>query len=216
MLIEVADQAPGRAGDVSARRGIHSPPLGGAARVRAMSLLAAHDPATAEHSRETAAMARAVGSRLGFEPRALAELEGAALLHDVGKLLVPPQTLNRPGPLGPRDWELIERHPDFGARLLGGLMDLEGVARIVLEHHERPDGRGYPYGLAAPAICAGAGVVAACDAFEAMTSERPYCTAMSTQEAIDELERGAGTQFDPASVEAVIEVVAGVPACVAG
>lgn len=194
----------------AARRSPEGPDLDVAARARISSLLralAAHHQPTAEHSRQATRLSRAVGRRLGFQAHEVAQLATAALVHDVGKLLVPAQTLHRRGPLGARDRELIERHPEVGARLLGGLDELAGVARIVLEHHERPDGNGYPHGLSKSEICPGAAAVAACDAFEAMTSERPYRAAMSAAEAIGELEHGKGTQFDPAAVEALIEVV---------
>jgi HD-GYP domain-containing protein (c-di-GMP phosphodiesterase class II) len=161
------------------------------------------DRYTGQHSEAVGALVRKVAKRLGARGERLRLLELAARLHDLGKLCVPDAILNKPGPLDGDEWALMRRHPEHGARLLAGVAGLERVAPFVRSHHERWDGRGYPDGLEQDDIPFGGRVIAACDAFEAMTSERPYRDALSVDEALGELAAGAGTQFDPEVVGAV-------------
>ena len=161
-----------------------------------------------EHTRGVVALTLAVGQRLGLDANAMRDLEFGALLHDVGKLRVPSEILNKPGKLTPAEWEVVKRHPEDGQRMLervGGA--LAEVGLTVRAHHERWDGGDYPDGLAGEEIPLNARIVCACDAFNAMTTNRSYRAAMSAADAIMEVRRCSGTQFDPRVVEALTAVV---------
>jgi two-component system, cell cycle response regulator len=158
--------------------------------------------------RDIGELALAVGRELHLGPEALDEVARAAELHDVGKIAVPDAILDKPGPLDPVEWSFMRRHPLIGERILLAAPALRPVARLVRSSHERWDGGGYPDGLRADEIPLGARVVAVCDAFDAMTSDRPYREPISEAEAIAELRRCAGTQFDPMVVEAFCRVIA--------
>ena len=153
-------------------------------------------------------MALAVGRELHMSPEGLDEVARAAELHDVGKIAVPDAILDKPGPLDPVEWSFMRRHPLIGERILLEAPALRPVARLVRSSHERWDGGGYPEGLRGDEIPLGARVVAVCDAFDAMTTERPYRDSVSVTDAIAELRDCAGTQFDPMVVEAFCNVVA--------
>lgn len=153
-------------------------------------------------------LALAVGRELHMGPEGLDEVARAAELHDVGKIAVPDAMLDKPGPLDAVEWSFMRRHPLIGERILLAAPALRPVARLVRSSHERWDGGGYPDGLRGDAIPLGARVVAVCDAFDAMTTERPYREQMSEPDAIEELRRCAGTQFDPIVVEAFCRVIA--------
>jgi HD-GYP domain-containing protein (c-di-GMP phosphodiesterase class II) len=165
----------------------------------------ADDGYTGEHSRDVVALTLAVADQLGLSERDRRDAEFAALLHDVGKIRIPNDIINKPGKLTPEEWELMKQHTIEGERLLhrvGGL--LGEIGKIVRSCHERHDGTGYPDGLAGEEIPLVARVVACCDAFNAMTTDRSYRKALPQHEAIAELQRSAGTQFDPVVVEALI------------
>ena len=152
---------------------------------------------TGSHSRDVVELALAVGQRLRLTPAQLRNLEFGALLHDVGKIAVPKEILNKPGPLNDAEWEVMRRHTIEGQRMLdsvGGVLTRVGV--IVRASHEHYDGTGYPDRLAGDAIPIEARICSACDAFSAMTTDRAYRNAMSAAEALAELQRCAGTQFD--------------------
>jgi diguanylate cyclase (GGDEF)-like protein len=168
------------------------------------------------HTEEVAALADAVGRELGLPATELEELHRAAMLHDIGKLAIPDAILHKAGPLSEEEWEFMRRHTLIGERILLGSPLLRSVSRIVRATHEHWDGSGYPDGLAGDAIPLPARIVAVCDAWHALTNDRPYRSAASTDAARAELQERAGTQFDPAVV-AALEVVlraqpAGVPA----
>jgi HD-GYP domain-containing protein (c-di-GMP phosphodiesterase class II) len=129
------------------------------------------------------------------------------VLHDVGKLAVPDSILDKAGPLDGDEWSFICRHPLIGQRILAATPGLAGAAALVRASHERPDGCGYPDGLSGDDIPLGARIVAVCDAYRAMTSERPYRGAMTAAAALDELRQGAGSQFDPVVVAAFADAV---------
>jgi HD-GYP domain-containing protein (c-di-GMP phosphodiesterase class II) len=171
-------------------------------------MLNERDPYTAEHSGVIVEPVCAVAQALGVKPVELAELRLAAPLHDVGKIRVPDAILSKPGPLNARERTLINHHPVWGAELLACVPGVEVVAGIVRFHHERWDGAGYPDGLSGERIPLASRIIAACDAYHAMTSDRPYRRAMSSEEALGELRANAGTQFDPRVVAAVEAVVA--------
>jgi HD-GYP domain-containing protein (c-di-GMP phosphodiesterase class II) len=164
------------------------------------------DPATSEHGRDVAGLVPQVGRRLGLDGAALEELELAARFHDVGKVAVPNEILRKPGPLTEGEWRLMKCHVDWGAELLRHVPGCETIAEVVRHHHERYDGAGYPDGLEGEAIPLASRIISACDAWGAMVSDRPYRAALGPEEAVRELEKGAGAQFDPAAVEAVIEL----------
>lgn len=167
----------------------------------------ARDTYTADHSERMARWAEAVAERLGCPPPEVREVRWAALLHDIGKLGVPDAVLRKPGPLTPDEWEVIRRHPVLGEEILRPVRRLAGVARLVRHHQERWDGTGYPDGLRGEQIPLGARILAVVDAYTAMTDQRPYRAARSHEEAVAELRRCAGTQFDPAVVDAFLNVI---------
>ncbi len=139
--------------------------------------------------------------RLGLGPDDADEVAHAAQLHDIGKVGVPDTILTKPGPLEEDELDFIHRHTLIGERIVRRAPALEGVARLVRSSHERWDGDGYPDGLAGPSIPLGARIVAVCDAFQAMVSDRPYRDVVPADAALREIERCAGAQFDPAVVE---------------
>jgi HD-GYP domain-containing protein (c-di-GMP phosphodiesterase class II) len=145
---------------------------------------------------DVALLAQGVGRRLGLRAHELYEVVRAAELHDIGKMAIPDAILSKPGPLDAAEWEFMRQHTIVGERMLGVAPALAGVARLLRWSHERVDGGGYPDGLTGDEIPLGARIIAACDAFHAMTSERPYRSAVSADEAVAELLRNSGTQFD--------------------
>jgi HD-GYP domain-containing protein (c-di-GMP phosphodiesterase class II) len=162
-----------------------------------------------EHSHGVVALSLAVGDALGLDGRDRRNLEFAALLHDVGKIRVADEIINKPGKLTDAEFELVKRHPVDGQLMLervGGVLAEVGI--IVRHHHERWAGGGYPDGIAGEAIPLAARIICACDAYSAMTTNRPYRAALPVAEAVGELERCAGAQFDPAVVTALVAVVA--------
>ena len=172
-----------------------------------LEALAAPEPSLHAHLDGVAALAIDVGRRLGLGRSALAELSRAAQLHDLGKIAVPDEILGKPGALDEREWEFIHQHTVVGERILRASPALREAATIVRSSHERWDGTGYPDGLAGEEIPLAARIVTACDAFEAMTTMRPYREARTVDAAVAELERCAGTQFDPAVVDVLVAVV---------
>jgi HD-GYP domain-containing protein (c-di-GMP phosphodiesterase class II) len=168
----------------------------------------ADDAYTGDHTRGVVAMAMDVAEQIGLDASARQRVEFGALLHDVGKIAIPKSIINKPGPLDDDEWALIRTHTVEGQRLLdrvGGLM--RDVGLVVRASHERWDGRGYPDGLAGEAIPIEARVVACCDAYNAMTTTRSYRDAMSADAALAECRACAGSQFDPAVVDALVAVV---------
>jgi putative nucleotidyltransferase with HDIG domain len=160
------------------------------------------------HLLEVSLLAARVARRLGSSPSHVLRCRLAGLLHDVGKVRVPSAILMLPGPLDDHGWELMREHPAHGEALVRAVPDLRPVAAIVRHHHERWDGSGYPDGLAGAAIPLEARIIATVDAWSAMTTHRPYRTAMSETAALAELERVAGRQLDPDVVEALRSVLA--------
>jgi putative nucleotidyltransferase with HDIG domain len=167
------------------------------------------DAYTGEHCKGVVRLALDVASELGLDPDRRRRTEFGALLHDIGKLAVPKEIINKPGRLDEREWAVIKMHTIEGQRLLdrvGGIM--RDVGAIVRASHERWDGTGYPDGLEGEQIPLEARIVATCDAFNAMTTTRPYRAAMPLHEALAELQRSAGSQFDPTVVDALLRVIA--------
>lgn len=166
------------------------------------------DAYTANHANEVAELAVAVGVRMGIEGVELDRLRYGALLHDVGKIGIPAEILRKPGPLTPEERLRMDEHTAIGARMLERIPFLAPVAPLVRSAHERHDGGGYPDGLRGEEIPRGAMVIAACDAFHAMTSDRSYRKAMSVADAEAELRAHAGTQFEPGVVAALLAELA--------
>jgi two-component system cell cycle response regulator len=167
-----------------------------------LTVLAERDPRLATHLDEVTELCAAVCSRLGLPNEEVAPILQAASLHDVGKSAIPEEILDKPGPLSDEEWSFMRRHTLIGERILGVAPALADAAKLVRSSHEAYDGSGYPDGLRGEAIPLGARIIAICDAYDAMTSTRPYRAAMSREVALDELRRCAGTQFDPAVVDA--------------
>jgi diguanylate cyclase (GGDEF)-like protein/PAS domain S-box-containing protein len=167
-----------------------------------LRVLAERHPELHEHSGAVAALARSVGERLGMTGPALDDLERAAELHDIGKIAIPDAILNKPGPLDAEEWSFMRRHTLIGESMLSAAPALHQAARIVRSSHERFDGAGYPDGLSGERIPLASRIVFVCDAFDAMTSDRPYGQASSVEAAFAELDKCAGSQFDPAVVKA--------------
>ena len=162
----------------------------------------AKDPYTAGHSHRVQRIALAIGEELRLEAARLDALRFGGLFHDIGKLGVPDAVLTKPARLTPEEYELIKRHPDDGARIVEKFSRLAEAVPLIRHHHERWDGRGYPDGLAAEAIPLEAGVVGLADAWDAMTTDRPYRGALTLEKAADEIRRNRGTQFAPGVVDA--------------
>jgi putative nucleotidyltransferase with HDIG domain len=165
--------------------------------------LSVWDGLTREHSETVVELARMTGDRMGLDRVELLELELAALLHDVGKLRVPREILRKPGALSQSERRLMRNHPVWGAELVSGVPGLQAVALIVRHHHERVDGSGYPSRLSGVRIPVASRIMAVCDAYGAMTEERPYREERTPREALGELRAKAGNQFDPAVVDAL-------------
>jgi len=166
--------------------------------------LVERDRYTGEHAAVVVGLARSVAEALDLSDDETARIAHAALLHDIGKVGVPDRVLHKPGPLDEQEWVLMREHPVIGERILRAVPGMAAVARMIRHEHERYDGGGYPDGLAGDDIPVGSRVILACDAYHAMTSDRPYRRAMDVQDAVTELVRCAGTQFDPSVVSALV------------
>jgi len=168
--------------------------------------LEANDEYTSSHARWITDMALEVGRELSLDASTLKRLELGALFHDIGKIGIPASILTKPGPLTPEERAVIETHPELGERILAPISRLEDVRPIVRHCHERWDGAGYPDGKAAEDIPIEARVILVCDAFHAMTTDRPYRSRLPVEEAFRRLEESSGSQFDPDVVEAFIRL----------
>jgi putative nucleotidyltransferase with HDIG domain len=171
-------------------------------------VLQADDEYTGLHSRSVVSLSVEVADELGLDSRERRNVEFGALLHDVGKIAVPKEIINKPGPLTEQEWIIIKAHTIEGQKMLdrvGGL--LSEVGRIVRSSHERWDGSGYPDGLAGEEIPLGSAIVSACDALNAMTTDRSYRAALSLEEAIEELRAQSGKQFHPRVVEVLTRIL---------
>ncbi len=163
--------------------------------------LEASDEYTSSHARWITDVALLVGRELQLDRETMKRLELGALFHDIGKIGIPSEVLRRPGPLSDADFELVKEHPVLGEKILAPIERLADVRPIVRSCHERWDGQGYPDGKRAEEIPLESRIVFVCDAFHAMTTDRPYRKRLSQAEAVKRLREGAGSQFDPAVVE---------------
>jgi hypothetical protein len=182
--------------------------------IRALTLrLAEKDEYTEEHTRRVALRAVQVGEKLGLPPGRLRTLATGGLLHDIGKLSIPDEILKKPGPLDEDEYAAVQRHPEHGRRLLrelGGFS--EGVLRLVHDHHERLDGKGYPEGLCAPELDLDTRILTVCDVYDALISTRVYRAAWSVEKALAFLHEQAGAAFDARCIDALAHVLAREPA----
>lgn len=176
--------------------------------IRALtSTIDARDPYTRGHSDRIARYAVLVGRRMMLPESTVQALEVAARLHDLGKVTIDPRVLGKPASLAPEEEEMMHRHAEAGAEVMSRLTYLEEHADMVRFHHERPDGKGYPLGLSGEQIPLGARIIAVVDAFDAMTSDRPYRRALPVERAVEEMVESAGTAFDSEVVDVMVELV---------
>jgi HD-GYP domain-containing protein (c-di-GMP phosphodiesterase class II) len=166
--------------------------------------LGARDGYTAEHSEATVELTLEVADELGLGTDERSQLIDVALLHDVGKIGIPNEVLQKPSKLTQDEWEIMRQHPVIGEDIVSRVPGYEAVAKAIRHEHERWDGGGYPDGISGETIPLASRIVLACDAFHAMTSDRPYRQAMPLEDACDELLRSAGTQLDPNVVTALV------------
>ncbi len=169
------------------------------------------DPYTSQHSQRVTEYVEKIVRRLNLSPGEMESIVWAASIHDLGKIDVPEEILSKPGPLEDDEWGIVRKHPAVGADIVARISFHPTAKDIIRHHHEWFDGSGYPNGFGEDKIPLGARILAVADAFEAMTSDRPYRPAMSYQAAVAELEAGKGTQFDPVIVDTFLSVLEGEP-----
>ncbi|MDI6857928.1 MAG: GAF domain-containing protein [Dehalococcoidia bacterium] len=172
-----------------------------------LSALAYKDPYTKRHCEDNVRYTERLAEYLSLEPSERDSLRKAALLHDVGKIAVPDSTLLKPGPLNAEEWQVMRQHVEFGETIVKGISQIADAIEPVATHHERYDGTGYPRGLKGEEIPLLGRILAVVDAYSAMTLDRPYRRALDHEQALAELKKGAGTQFDPHIVEAFLSVI---------
>lgn len=173
-----------------------------------VSAVEASDPYTRGHSERVTQYSLALGRALELPHDALKRLEHAAILHDIGKIGIDISLLHKKGQLSPEDFALLQQHPLIGVRILDPIVFLKGVREIIVQHHERYDGRGYPMGVSGVEILPEARILAIADTFDAMTSDRPYRSALTREVALQEIRDHAGSQFDPHVAEAFLSLYA--------
>lgn len=172
-----------------------------------VSTMEAKDTYTQGHSERVGEYAEMIARQLRLGEKQLVTLREAAVLHDVGKIGIEDYILRKSGPLDPEEREKMQQHPMIGVKIVEQVGLAAEVIEIIRQHHERPDGKGYPYGLTADEICQGAKVLSVADAFDAMTSDRPYRKGMPRERAIEILREEAGKQFDAEAVEALLKAL---------
>lgn len=173
-----------------------------------LAAIGARDGYTGEHSQAVLDLAVRVAEGLGLDELAVDQVRQAALLHDIGKIAIPDAILNKPGPLTPEQWEVMRTHSISSEQIVMATGGLEELAPVLRAEHERWDGGGYPDGLVGDQIPLASRITFACDAYHAMTSDRPYRSALSPDAAREQIAAGAGTQFCPRCARALLDVVA--------
>lgn len=162
---------------------------------------------TEEHAKRISEMSKMIGQKLNLSPNRIGELELFAMLHDIGKVAIDDRILKKPGKLDDDEWIIMKTHSEIGFRIASSATELDHIADYILTHHERWDGKGYPQGLAGEAIPLLSRIVAIADSYDAMTNNRVYRKAMSAKEAVEEIKRNNGTQFDPHIVEIFLNII---------
>ncbi len=162
---------------------------------------------TEEHAQRLIEYCQAIGKELDFSDKSMNELSLLAVLHDIGKVGIHQSVLQKPGALTPEEWKEMKRHPEIGYRIAQNTPELSIVSEYILSHHERWDGKGYPSGLKGEEIPLNCRILAVADAYDAMTNDRVYRKALSREQAIEELIRNSGTQFDPAIIEIFLRIL---------
>ncbi len=200
----VADDAAIRARDAVPSDDLHALMLG---LMRSLtSAIGAKDAYTCGHSERVALLSRHLATQLGLSDAAADRIYLSGLLHDVGKIGVPEAVLQKPGKLTRDEFEQVRKHPEIGVRILIEIKRIEDIIPGVLHHHERYDGHGYPGRLSGKDIPLMGRIICLADCFDAMTSDRPYCKALSSEAALGEIRRCAGTQFDPELAETFLKL----------
>lgn len=199
----------GEGSDDPGARGQGSEPVefGSVVKEALLRLLAEQNESLITHLAQVADLATRTAINFGLSPAQVALTRLGAELHDVGKVGIPASILDKPGPLNAEEQWFVQRHSEIGERIIAAVPDMGMVAPIVRAVHERPDGKGYPDGLKLEEIPVSARIIAVVDAFDAMTTNRPYQESVSVERALVELHRHAGTQFDPAVVEAFVTTI---------
>lgn len=192
------------------------PAASGQAESVLLQTLAERSPELGRHTNYVARLAESVCDELGLDEFARETVRQAAELHDIGKMAIPDAIVDKPGPLSDEEWEFIRRHTLIGERIVSAAPSLSHVGQLIRASHERFDGAGYPDGLIGEQIPIGARIIAVCDSFEAIVSDRPYRRGRSAEQALAEIERCTGTQFDPRVVAAFTRVLGSQPALSAG
>ncbi|MFQ5814290.1 MAG: HD-GYP domain-containing protein, partial [Anaerolineae bacterium] len=165
------------------------------------------DPYTFQHSQRVARYARELAVKMGLSEDVVDTIESAARVHDLGKIGVDTSILTKPAPLNEAEWETMRKHPDVGASIVGRFPFFRSGQELILHHHERYDGRGYPAGIEGDSIPVGARIIAVADAFDAMTSDRPYRRALPLRTVMRELEQHKGSQWDPKVADALTGIL---------
>jgi len=170
-------------------------------------MLAERDSHTESHGERMGELAIKLGKEVGLKDYELHELEILAILHDIGKVGIPDAILFKPGPLSKEEWEAMKRHCEIGARISRGIPEIASISQDILYHHEWWDGSGYPEGLKGDAIPIKARIISIVDAYDSMRSKRPYKRVLTKKEAIEELKKFAGKQFDPFLIEKFLKII---------
>ncbi|HBY66113.1 MAG TPA: hypothetical protein DEG42_07085 [Acholeplasmataceae bacterium] len=171
-----------------------------------VSTLHEKNPREEAHSKRVSEICISIGTKLGMKSDEIALLKAISNLHDIGKIAIDDSILNKKGPLDEKEWEQIKKHPEIGYRILSSSPEYADIAQDILSHHERYDGKGYPRGLSGGDIPIRARIITIADSYDAMISERPYRRPLTHQEALEEIRKNAGTQFDPALAELFIKL----------
>lgn len=160
-------------------------------------LLEIHDEYTKDHSQKVAIISKKIATEMGLSEAKILQVYYAGLVHDIGKIIIPKEIINKPGKLSDDEYDIVKKHPSYAYDVLSNSKELYSIANIVLQHHERWDGHGYPNGIKIDNIPMESRIIAVADSYDAMTSDRSYRRAFTKEEAIEEIKRNAGKQFDP-------------------
>jgi diguanylate cyclase (GGDEF)-like protein len=190
----------------------HRPSAGGEVEAVLLRILNQRAPELGEHGNAVKSLALAIGRELDLPEGELTALGRASELHDVGKIAIPDAILTKPGPLSDEEWSFMHQHTILGERIVAAAPSLASVGSLIRSSHERWDGRGYPDGLIGEEAPLAARIIFACDAYDAMTTERPYSRARTPEDTLAEMRAGAGTQFDPGIVKLLEHVLRSTPA----